>query len=306
MSIQESLTLTAIMLAPAFFSLLGMAALGSPVVAVISELSAKTKRRVFYDKYGQQTAAMGFFLLLLFLVIQAGASALAVIRFPQLASRFLVPSLPVVIAMGAMGVFAVLGLIYFATWKKMRDAKGIHMAMGLIAALAALTAVAVAVPVKLLIGLPPEAAQYPLTAESMLWPMSAMYVVLCVCAAAGLSCVYLVVRRNRDDFGRDYYRFSLNLASRWALVSMLIFLACQGWLFAVLPDMFRTMTMETPLGLVWAAGCVLGLACVGLWAATARSDTPLRLKGLTILAACLLWLMHALNVTVFMNFMSMF
>jgi cytochrome bd-type quinol oxidase subunit 2 len=161
------------------------------------------------------------------------------------------------------------------------------------------------VPVKLLIGLPPEAAQYPLTVGSMLWPMSAMYVVLCVSAAAGLSCVYLVVRRNRDDFGRDYYRFSLNLASRWALISMLLFLACQGWLFAVLPDMFRTMTTQTPLGMIWAAGCVLGLACVGLWSATAKSDTPLRFKGLTVVAACLLWLMHAMNVTVFINFMSM-
>jgi len=305
MSIQESLTLVAIMLAPAFFSLLGMAALGSPAVAVSNEFLAKAKGRVFHDKYGQQTAAMGLILLLLFLVIQAAALGLLLVRFPQMASRVFEPGSLFMISFASMGAFFVLGLAYCLTWRKMRDAKGAHMLLGAGAALAALVGVAVTVPAKLLIGLPAEAMQAPLGPQSMLWPMAAMYMVLCVAAAAGLSCVHLVLRRNRDDYGRDYYRFALNLASRWALGAMLVFLTCQGWLFAVLPDMFRTMTLGTPLGLVWAAGCGLGLACAALWLITARSDTPLRFKGLTMLAACLLWLMHAMNATLFVNFMSM-
>lgn len=39
--------MTALMLAPAFFSLLGMAALGSPAVATLGEIAAKAKSRVF-------------------------------------------------------------------------------------------------------------------------------------------------------------------------------------------------------------------------------------------------------------------
>ena len=38
----------------------------------------------------------------------------------------------------------------------------------------------------------------------------------------------------------------------------------------------------------------------------ARSETPLRLKGFAFLALVLMWLMHALNATLFMNFLSMF
>lgn len=305
MSIQESLTLVAIMLAPAFFSLLGMAALGSPAIAVSNEYLARARGRVFHDKYGQQAAAMGLILLLLFLVIQAAALGLLLVRFPQMASRVFEPGSPFTVSFASMGAFVIFGLAYFLTWRKMREAKGAHMLLGAVAALAAMVGVAVTVPAKLLIGLPAEAMQAPLAPLSMLWPMAAMYVVLCVAAAAGLSCVYLVLRRKRDDFGRDYYRFSLNLASRWALGAMVVFLACQGWLLAVLPDMYRTMTLGTPLGLVWAAGCGLGLACAALWLVTARSDTPLRFKGLTLLAACLLWLMHAMNATLFVNFMSM-
>jgi hypothetical protein len=305
MSTQESLTLIAIMLAPAFFSLIGMAALGSPAVAVASEILAKTKGRVFYDKYGQQTAAMGLILLLLFLVIQVGTAALVFTKFPQLAEHFRTSASPFTIAYAALGVFIVLSLPYFLTWKRMREAKGAHMTMGVVAALAAAMGIAVAVPAKLLIGLPAETVQAPLAPLSMLWPMAAMYVVLCFAAASALSAVYLVVRRTRDDFGRDYYRFSLNLASRWAVGSTLAFLACQGWLFAALPDTFRTMTTETPLGMIWGAGCILGLVCTALWLVTARSETPLRFKGLTMLAAVLLWLMHAMNATLFLNFMSM-
>ncbi|WP_233490926.1 hypothetical protein [Pseudodesulfovibrio indicus] len=62
MSIQETLTLVAFMLAPAFFSLLGMGALGSPAIAVLAEISAKTRGKILFDKYGQQTAALGLIL----------------------------------------------------------------------------------------------------------------------------------------------------------------------------------------------------------------------------------------------------
>ncbi|WP_285907946.1 hypothetical protein [Pseudodesulfovibrio pelocollis] len=305
MSMQESLILVATMLAPAFFSLIGMAALGCPAVAVSSEAAARFKGRVFLDKYGQQVAAMGAVLFPLFLIILAGSIGLATVRFPQLTSRLLDPASPFLISLAALGVFALLGPAYFLTWKKLRESRGIHMLLGIGAALAAATGVAVTVPAKLLAGLPPEAVQAGLGPGSMLWPMATMHIILCVTAAAGLSCVYLVLRRHRDDFGRDYYRFSLNLASRWAVAAMLSFLACQGWLLAVLPEPLATMTTGTPLGLVWAAGCGLGLICAILWLVTARSQTPLRFKGLTFVAACLLWLMHAMNATLFMNFMTM-
>lgn len=302
------MTMAAIMLAPAFFSLLGMAAFGSPIVAVLGEIAAKTKNKVFYDKYGQQTAAMGLVLLILLLVVYAAAVGVVFVKFPQRIQPLLENASPIFGPLIAMGAFIILSLPYFLTWKKMRKAKGVHMMLGIGAATASAICIALVVPAKLLIALPDDIAQTQSTigAQSMVWPMAAMYAILIVAAAAGLSCAYLVIRRNRDDFGRDYYNFALKLAARWAAVPMIGFLACQGWLFAVLPDTFKIMTLETPLGYIWAAAVVLGTVCTIIWLLLARSKAPLQFKGMTFLAVALMWLMHTMNATLFMNFMSMF
>lgn len=312
MTMNDTLTMTALMLAPAFFSLLGMGALGSPAVAVLGEMAAKTKKRVFFDKYGQQTASMGLFLLILLLIIEAGAIGVIYTKYPHLVQQYLDPASQfmnsIMIALGAGSAFIILGLVYMLTWKSMRNAKALHMALGFGAAAAAFAMVAVAVPVKLLIGLPQEAAseQLALGLQSMVMPMAIMYSIFLVVAAAGLSCAYLVTRRNKDDFGRDYYNFTLKLAARWSVTPMVAFLACQGWLFAVLPANFKSMVMETPLGIVWCVGAALGLICAIIWVLIARSESPLRLKGLAFLNVALMWLMHTMNVTLFMNFMAMF
>ena len=308
MTINETLTMVAIMLAPAFFSLLGMAALGSPVVAVLGEIAAKTKKKVFFDKYGQQTSSMGLVLLLLLLVIEGAGIGVLYVKFPQLIEKFTTPDSPLIPGFMAMGAFVLLTLPYSLTWKSMRTRKGLHMTLGMAAALAAVATIAIVIPAKLMIGLPTETAQAQaqLGVHSMILPMAIMYAILIVATAAGLSCPYLVMRRKKDDFGRDYYNFALKLAARWATLPMLGFLACQGWLFAVLPENFKTMTLGTPLGIVWGAALALGATCALIWILIARSATPLQLKGLTFLAAALLWLMHTMNATLFMNFMSMF
>lgn len=308
MTINETMTMIALMLAPAFFSLLGMAALGSPVVAVLGEMAAKTKGKVFYDKYGQQTATMGCVLLILLLVVECAALGIITVKFPQLIERFVTADSPLLCSLAALGLFVILGLPYFLTWKKMRNYKGIHMALGIGASIAALAMVATAVPAKLVVGLSQQTtqAQAAIEVQPMALPMAIMYTILIIAAAAGLSCAYLVLRRNKDDFGRDYYNFSLKLAARWATIPMIGFIGCQAWLFVVLPDNFKTMVMETPLGLVWGAGTGLALICTILWLLIARSQTPLQMKGMTFLAATCMWLMHTMNATLFMNFMSMF
>jgi len=304
MNSQETLALAATLLAPAFFSLLGMGAFGSPVIAVLGELAAKSKKRIFYDKFGQQTGAMGRLLLVLLILVWGASCAVVYFRFPQLAERLVTPGAVFIEAAVACGVFILAGLIHFSTWKAMRSAKGAHIALGLLAAVASMTSLALAVPAKLALNRP-EGAADSIFGHPMALPLAVMYALLAVACAAGLAAAYLVLRRNRDDFGRDYYNFSLPLAARWAVIPMLGFLACQGWLFAVLPEGFRTMTMGTPLCWVWLGIAVLALVCAALWLIVARSKAPLRLKGLCFLALALLWLMHTLNVTLFVNFMSM-
>ena len=306
MNTTETLIMIANMLGPAFFSLLAMGAFGSPVVAVLGELAAKSKNKVFFDKYGQQAGAMGRILLILLFIIWGAAFAVIFTRFPKLAAMVSAPGTPLLYACVTSLAFFVLGMVHFSTWKSMRNAKGLHIAIGLLAATASVAAVAMAVPAKLMIAQPGEVSFESVFSSSMALPMAVMYPLLSMASAAALSCAYLVLRRNRDDFGRDYYNFGLKLAARWAFIPMLGFLACQGWLYAVLPESVKTMTMETPLGYVWLGAVVLGVLCLVPWLLIARSEAPLRLKGLGFMALALMWLMHTLNATLFMNFLSMF
>ena len=305
MNMEETLTLTAWMAAPAFFGLLGLAALGSPLVALLGEIAANTKKRVFYDKYGQQTAAMGLSLLIVTIAVYVVGGFLAVNRRPQLMDSFHPMTPESMIAMGALATFVLFAAVQALTWKKLRTSKGLHISIGVVAALASAIWIALTIPAKLQLSLPGAQTANLAMAESLALPLTVMHVFLLVSAAAGLSLAFLVLRRNKDDFGRDYYTFSLNLAARWAAISMIAALLCHGWLLAVLPDAARTLTMNTPLLFVWIGAAALALTCIGVWAALARSKAPLQLKGLAFAALVFLWLAHTCNATLFFNFMTM-
>ncbi|MBG0791059.1 MAG: hypothetical protein H0S80_11235 [Desulfovibrionaceae bacterium] len=307
MDMQETLTMIGLMLAPAFFSLLSMAALGCPAVAVLGEISAKANKKVFLDKYGQQTGTMGLILLAFLLLVTGAGVGIGLYRYPQLLEQSLDTRSPFFAGTVLFAVFAVTALIYFPTWKRMRSAKAAHILIGMVSALSAVSAVAVVTPAKLAYNVSQGApSQETLaTASAMALPLSAMYGLLVLAAAASLSLAYLVIRRNKDDFGRDYYNFALRLAARWALLPMIGFLACQGWLYARLPESMQVMILGTPLAYVWSGLVALGVVSVALWLVLARSESPLRLKGLAFLTILLFWAMHALNCTLFVNFVSM-
>lgn len=307
MTMTETLTMLAMMMAPAFFSVLGMAAFGSPVVAVLGELAGKSKGKVFFDKYGQQVGGMGLILLILFMIVDGAAIGVIYTKFPELFRKFANPESPLMLSAIAGGIMVLFGIPYFLTWMKLRKSKGLHLTMGLIAALASIACVALGVYYKFMLAITPEMAQEQATlgARSMLIPMATMYTILSIASAAGLSCIYLILRRNKDDFGRDYYNFSLKLAARWATIPMIGFIGCQGWLFATLAPTFKKMVTETPLGIIWAAGVGLAFICALIWFLIARNETPMRMKGLTFVAAALLWLAHGVNAVLFINFISM-
>ncbi|TDT88623.1 hypothetical protein EDC59_10523 [Pseudodesulfovibrio indicus] len=307
MSIQETLTLVAFMLAPAFFSLLGMGALGSPAIAVLAEISAKTRGKILFDKYGQQTAALGLILTIVMILICGASLGIALVKYPDLFSAHTTPGSPFFNGLTAFGVFVVAGLLYFPTWKKMRNAKAAHIALGLVATFAAIIGLAIVVPAKLAFNFSMTAPSAEALAKTAMiaQPMSAMYALLILAAAAALSMVYLIVRRHKDDFGRDYYNFALRIAARWAMLPMIGFLGCQGWLYARLPENLQTLILGTPLAFVWAGLAAIGAICCFLWLFLGRSETPLRLKGLAFLAAALFWVMHALNAALFVNLMTM-
>jgi hypothetical protein len=92
---------------------------------------------------------------------------------------------------------------------------------------------------------------------------------------------YLLLRRNKDDFGRDYYRFAMGRAALLGLILPLPVAIGAAWLG--LCGLARSPDVATPL----AVAGVAALAAVWLNARVMRSRHPLRLKG-EVIAACLL------------------
>ncbi|WP_207261007.1 hypothetical protein [Desulfovibrio sp. Huiquan2017] len=307
MSIQETLTLVAYMLAPAFFSLLGMAALGSTAIAVLAEFSAKTRKKILFDKFGQQIARMGLILTIALILIYGASLGIVMTKFPDLFQVYLTPGSAFFNGTVAFAVFVVAGLLYCTTWKKLRDAKAAHMALGLIATFAAVIGLAIVIPAKLALNFSQTETTGDALSNTLVLaqPMSVMYVLLVLSAAAALGLVYVIVRRNKDDYGRDYYNFAVRLAARWAMLPMIGFLACQGWLYSRLPADIQTLILGTPLAYVWTGLTILGAFCCFIWLFLGRNESPLRFKGLAFLAVALFWVMHALNAALFVNFISM-
>ncbi|WP_018124575.1 hypothetical protein [Desulfovibrio oxyclinae] len=304
MNATELMATAAKMSLPALADLIGLAALGAIVVAAICEWTARIGKRVLLDKYAQQTATMALKLAFL-AILGAGMSAFpALQRFPGLKQWLAHPASPVTHVFILCAATVLLLVLWAPLWKKMRKQKGAHSALGLLAAVASFATIAAGTigAIQLLPALRAEnAPQWPTALDPFTAAMTVQYLLVAMASGAGLSLAYLVMRRNKDDFGRDYYRFGLSRAALWAFVPMVLQLGTQGWLFSTLPEQTRTMITQGPLGILWATALAASVLCIALWAPMWKSDSPLRLKWAAFLGALLLWIMHTANTMLFLN-----
>ncbi len=118
------------------------------------------------------------------------------------------------------------------------------------------------------------------------WTIVPYILPLSFALAAGLACVWLILRRNKDDFGRDYYAQMLPWCATWARNTWLVF-----WLILLGTTALSWMHMlqeenylSNPEFLRSVAFVLLWLIPGILWAIAIRSAHPLRHKATLILA----------------------
>ncbi len=284
------------MAAPAFFALLFLAALGATVWAGLAHARGTMQNRVFCELMARQMTGMAWPHLLL--TLAAGAFWVWSLgkHMAWLPGRFL--SGPMLAALIAALAALVLCLVANAAWKALQGSRGLRMVLCLAACLAALAGIYL-----LTAGLKDVAAamlgdgQHALPAKALylpgryalFWPALAGLTFLALTAGSGLGQAWMALRRNRDDFGRDYYNYALPRAAKGGLACGLVFLACQGWLFAMLSGELRGLVLSGDLGLMWGAGLACLVPTCLCWLMVARSKAPLRLKGLIFAAMFLLW-----------------
>lgn len=304
------------------YSLLGLfifAAGGAPFWALIGERLAVAQKRVFLDKLGGQLAAMAGILALCTIPFSLGAWFMswggewvtlyfqdATLPLPEISLQLV--GVTNMINGGLYALALALVLLYWFSWKPMRKSKPAHSFFGLLATLACLAALLMALGVKRASMAPSDTAftleqtmgtligfLATLPLRSAFWPLVAESVAVCATAGAAIGLLYLLSRRSKEDFGRDYYTFALKKLAAWALSAVALTLFMGGWLaMALLPEARSLDTLpqlcNNPVFLVFVPGllCLL-LACI-CWNLVERSDTPLRHKPAVVLGACFLWL----------------
>ncbi|MFW5487511.1 MAG: hypothetical protein ACNI3A_03685 [Desulfovibrio sp.] len=284
----------------AFNVFLAMTALGIPLVALVCEILAASKGKVFYKKTAQQLSTFGLGCMAYTLFVVAGTLILIYLKIPGLLPFGTPVNVPLIWACIPLALWVVASITHAITWKKLKTSQALHILIGVVAALAGLCVVyvSVALTYAYMLPLPGERVQ-PETLIALLAPTEApifpalavSMLALAPLATTALGLGYMLYRRKRDDWGRDYYVFSLRLVSTMAAFFGVLFLALQIWVGMSIHTVFGQLVAVQNIAPAWYAGMGTGLASIVLWAAVSRSSMPMRLSGFIILAGFFEWSM---------------
>ncbi len=274
---------------------LALAAAGLPLTSASLLFSPPKRVKIFRDKYGQQTAT---FCLLAGMAACLGlAGGLAALRalLPGAAAFWLDMPVPLYVMAGGVLVCGGLAAAYRALWQSMKDNRPAHAALGLGATLCgwALGYCFVVFFRHFVVSASqPEAdpALFLPPLASYAWFLLPQALLLSLGMAGAWAATYLIYRREKDDFGRDYYGYSLKLACRWALLGCAAALAVQAAMAVSLWPLVRDLPIRPVFFWSQAASCAATLLACALWVMVARSQNPMRLKLHCFAGCALAWL----------------
>jgi hypothetical protein len=285
-------------IAGAAFCVCLMATICSPALTLFSQILASAQKKVFYDKFARQLATMATTLGVLCFTTMAAGILHTALEEPALFEGPL--RLPLMAALGTLTLAFALQVIYSLTWNSLKKNKALHRLFGLFAGLAMFTAVFLSLGLKRTVlaaglSIPSSApaldtflAVYSIPAQSVFWPLLAQALLAGIGAAGALGLCYLLLRREADNYGRDYYNFSTAYCARCALIPSLLQTIPAALLLWMSQPVLSPFALENPFVLLWAAGIAIPLlACAG-WMIVAVSAAPLRHKPAMITAPVLL------------------
>ena len=266
------------------------AALTTPLVAAITESLTIKKHKAFYGKCARQMGQTSFGIGLLIVTLLGVGAGIMLLQFqPELLEPPLVwgPAA----ALGLPLLALLLQSIYLGTFDKLKKAKPLHLSLGYLAAFLTLFILllsflflgAIQQPIP---SMPFWEAPYDsmvrllgfFIASPQAWLVAVYIFFLGIAVGAGISQLWLIVRRHIVDYGRDYYNFAMHYCARLSLCFTLLATAVAGVLFWLLwqsiPPEFR---QPQDVGIL-IVSFGLPVSCCILWLCILKSDTPLRHK----------------------------
>lgn len=294
-----SWTLISLFISCAVLALAGLllgAFCAAPLIASLSQIQARLKRLRLLDNFALQICRMGLACLVLYLLFCLALAAYLL----QLPLQIWPPVFnPEALYLPLAGLFwggAMLALLVF-TWKRLKQQKWLRLTLSLLSSLGFWLFVLSSLNFKLwLLNLPLPESAASLTWQKLLlpdqpylfWSLLGQFLCLALGSCGLAAMLYFLLRRTKEDFGRDYYRFAQHLAAKWSLVFVLqlpfwglVFFRLRPW------QHFLQNTLEQ----IQVAGSLLFLATATVLALRLlRSQHPMRLKLSPVGAALLAWL----------------
>lgn len=286
-----------------------LAACFSPLFAVCSERMAVVRKRGFYAKTAQQAAQMNLFLSIVAAGSVAACFAYAAAEEPELLE--FPYRLPLVVSAASSGLFIVFLAAYVAFRPKKGNSGPLHICVGLAAGCLAIFSLFLGTGMarRLMHTLPQTDPSllwdaqlinfFSIPLDSFFWPLLAESVPLGFAFAAAFASVWLLLVRNQQDFGRDYYAFSLRYCAKWALTATLAAVPLGAYAFFEGQEIMLPELSHLPSLLLDALSLILPLSACLLWIIIIRSEHPMRNKISIVLAALFLLTGFAAQILMF-------
>lgn len=306
MLVSELLTICAALAAPAFFLFFGLAALGSPLLAVICLIAGQMRGTQHPEAYARRLLHMALLCALPMCLLLFAASGLILYRVPWLLDWLWAAQLPWALLALALLAYCV----SLVVWRSSRSTRRARTDSPLAQALS-LAALAMAVlwlmlsllrdltaQVQAVLSATPEGglAVVPLlkpdllSTTPLLWAAVLAAALACAMCAGAWSLEYLMLRRDREPFGREAFAHAMRLASRSSLRAGLLSLSFLPVLWDQLTNLPRTPAdAQTVKVLLLGCGAGIFLACIA-WLLLARSSRPRSRPMLVHGSLALVWL----------------
>lgn len=275
-----------------FLLLLASLFWGAPAIALVSEIFGMVSGKPFPARAARQISRLGVraHALVWAAALAAGAMLLG---HPFWQSEFLLANRLLVAVTAALPFFGTLALVaYDLGWNSAKERRAVHVLLGCVANVAVKCGYWGLVVLGLLSlrGIHLESPAFLPPWGSSLWPLTALWLPMALCLTAGGGLVYLLLRRNTDDWGRDYYRFAAPFLGKWHMAMGLVTLGVTAWLFVSLKGVFNLHLPQIFYAGAASAACLVLAMALAL--AVCLAENPMRHKG-SMLAVALLSMLHA-------------
>ena len=268
-----------------------------PFVAVWDRRLAIARRRSLYDKSAGQTESLTAVLCTLF-ACALGADLLFAGCIDKLmtgAWRILWEGMVMISAFAALSSILVL-----------YSKQGLRNAFSVLSGLASAASASLCVLLvwAFLFGAMSNASaeaaahDFVVALESMKSADFVIFLLFCIslafAAAYGLALCWHILLRNRDDYGRDYYSFTLGMRSRQASYGGLMMVMTAALQYSMYPELAKDWALaRLPLAgdyaeLALTFGLLSIPAAFGLWYSMSRSALPMQKRSYAFLAMFLI------------------